>query len=98
MSLNTDQSKKVKPSPKSTRGRKRRVAPNDLDPTGRNHFMVLEKQRMAEKGAGFKEEQRLFNTVEKSVSIVEHTAVVTINIERQELALMVILITNKSTL
>ena len=89
------QSKKTKSSPKSTRGRKRRIA--QLDLTGCNPFMIVEEQRVAEKGADFKKE-RLFSTVENPVVEHEHTAVVTINIERQELALMVILITNKSTL
>ncbi|CAG8490415.1 575_t:CDS:2, partial [Paraglomus occultum] len=99
MSLNTDQSKNATPFLKSTRGRKRKTPPKDLDPTGRNHFMVVEKRRVTEKRADVKREQRLSSTVEQTVSIVneptqkpaakhEHTDILTINIERQELALM----------
>ena len=68
-----------------------------MDPTGRDPFMGIEKQRVSEKGADFKEEQRLFSTVEKPAVEREHTAVLTINIGRQKLALiiMVIFTTNK---
>src|SRR6185312_16663550 len=101
MSHNAHQSKKTK----SKRGRKRRTVPEESDLTGRNHFMVVNKQkrRVTEKDANYKGERHLLPTVEKPVDesaqepVVEHehTTMVNNSIGRQEFAQMVRFITNK---
>jgi len=86
-------------SSNSTRGRKRRTVPEESDPTGRNHSMVVNIQKRIVTGqdSNYKESQYPLSTVEKPVDtvdgltqepVVEHDHTTMVN-KRQEFAQMV---------